>query len=182
MAETPLGITYPESGDHTRLWEHFEALATRVDNLMKVMGDLTIVYSNQQHILPRVSVAEALDPGLEVTFTNPLDVPVTIEVLFWGYMYMTENVGTIYFQVNEKEGTQPPGLVNLDGIRPERNVYPLSGATWYGSVYSARGYWQVPANATATFEARGRTTQGAEGACYVQYINGMCKILGPVAP
>ena len=34
MAETPLGLVYPESGDHTRLWEHFQALADSVDGLI----------------------------------------------------------------------------------------------------------------------------------------------------
>ncbi len=34
MAETPLGIFYPESGGHTRLWEYYQQQATDVDGLM----------------------------------------------------------------------------------------------------------------------------------------------------
>jgi hypothetical protein len=36
MPDTPLGITYPASTDHTRLWEHFQALAEDVDGLFTV--------------------------------------------------------------------------------------------------------------------------------------------------
>lgn len=32
MAETPRGIVYPESGAHTRLWEHFQTLADTTDD------------------------------------------------------------------------------------------------------------------------------------------------------
>lgn len=32
MAETPRGIIYPESNAHTRLWEHFQALASSADD------------------------------------------------------------------------------------------------------------------------------------------------------
>jgi len=34
MPTTPLGITYPQSTDHTRLWEHLQALAESVDTLL----------------------------------------------------------------------------------------------------------------------------------------------------
>lgn len=34
MGTTSLGITYPESGDHTRLWEHFETMAEDVNGLI----------------------------------------------------------------------------------------------------------------------------------------------------
>jgi hypothetical protein len=33
-AQTPLGLTYPESGDHTRLWEHFQQLAEDTDDVV----------------------------------------------------------------------------------------------------------------------------------------------------
>ena len=36
MPTTPLGITYPASTDHNRLWEHFQTLANKVDALMPV--------------------------------------------------------------------------------------------------------------------------------------------------
>lgn len=31
MGTTPRGYTYPDAGDHTRLWEHFQELATDLD-------------------------------------------------------------------------------------------------------------------------------------------------------
>ena len=31
MPQTPLGLTYPDDQGHTRLWEHFQTLATDVD-------------------------------------------------------------------------------------------------------------------------------------------------------
>lgn len=34
MPQTPLGLTYPASGDHTRLWEHFQSLAEGIDALL----------------------------------------------------------------------------------------------------------------------------------------------------
>lgn len=40
MAETPnWDITYPEAGDHTRLWEHFEELAWNVETAMNQAMD-----------------------------------------------------------------------------------------------------------------------------------------------
>ncbi|MFF9097554.1 hypothetical protein ACF1AX_31085 [Streptomyces sp. NPDC014802] len=33
---TPKGIRFPESTDHTRLWEHFQNLATDVDGLITI--------------------------------------------------------------------------------------------------------------------------------------------------
>lgn len=32
--QTPLGLTYPEAGDHTRMWEHFQTLAEDADGLL----------------------------------------------------------------------------------------------------------------------------------------------------
>lgn len=34
MPDTSLGITYPSSTDHTRMWEHFQTLAQDIDNLI----------------------------------------------------------------------------------------------------------------------------------------------------
>lgn len=38
MPDTPLGITYPASTDHTRMWEHFQTLAVDVDTLLGRKG------------------------------------------------------------------------------------------------------------------------------------------------
>ncbi|MEV7263965.1 hypothetical protein AB0N38_10480 [Micromonospora aurantiaca] len=38
MPDTPLGITYPGSTGHTRLWEHFQTLAEDVDALLARKG------------------------------------------------------------------------------------------------------------------------------------------------
>lgn len=38
MPDTPLGITYPTSTDHTRMWEHFQTLANDVDALLSRKG------------------------------------------------------------------------------------------------------------------------------------------------
>lgn len=35
MPDTPLGITYPGSGAHARLWEHFETMALDTDGLLQ---------------------------------------------------------------------------------------------------------------------------------------------------
>lgn len=39
MGTTGLGIVYPDNGDHTRLWEHFETLADDVDGLIDTDRD-----------------------------------------------------------------------------------------------------------------------------------------------
>lgn len=38
MPDTSLGITYPASTDHARVWEHFQALAQDVDTLLGRKG------------------------------------------------------------------------------------------------------------------------------------------------
>ncbi|MDW3849649.1 hypothetical protein NMK34_23835 [Micromonospora sp. BRA006-A] len=38
MPDTSLGITYPASTDHTRIWEHFQTLAQDVDDLLSRKG------------------------------------------------------------------------------------------------------------------------------------------------
>ncbi|WP_409074061.1 hypothetical protein [Micromonospora chalcea] len=38
MPDTSLGITYPSSTSHTRLWEHFQALAEDVDTILARKG------------------------------------------------------------------------------------------------------------------------------------------------
>lgn len=39
---TPLGLTYPEPGDHTRLWEHFQTLATDTDDAVRSMAEVVV--------------------------------------------------------------------------------------------------------------------------------------------
>lgn len=43
--QTPLGLTYPEPGDHTRIWEHIQTLAEEADDLIDGMflGDPGLV-------------------------------------------------------------------------------------------------------------------------------------------
>lgn len=50
---TPLGITYPEAGDHTRLWEHLQTLAEDVDDL------LTAVRAPDRSIIERSGISIA---------------------------------------------------------------------------------------------------------------------------
>lgn len=48
---TPRGITYPEAGDHTRLWEHMQTLAEDADDL------ITAMRAPDRSIIERSSVA-----------------------------------------------------------------------------------------------------------------------------
>jgi hypothetical protein len=38
MPSTPRGLTYPDAGAHTRLWEHFQALASSADTAIGAAG------------------------------------------------------------------------------------------------------------------------------------------------
>ncbi|MDX3353886.1 hypothetical protein PV703_11310 [Streptomyces sp. ME01-24h] len=44
--QTPKGITYPESTDHTRLWEHLQTLATNADSVIPGVPDVQVFTSS----------------------------------------------------------------------------------------------------------------------------------------
>lgn len=48
MGTTPRGYTYPDSTSHTRLWEHFETLATDLDNDVEALANPPICKLVQQ--------------------------------------------------------------------------------------------------------------------------------------
>lgn len=45
--QTPVGLTYPEAGDHTRLWEHFQQLAQDASAALDPEGNGSIPWSHQ---------------------------------------------------------------------------------------------------------------------------------------
>ncbi|MCT2277986.1 hypothetical protein M3G91_10150 [Micromonospora chalcea] len=58
MPDTPLGITYPASTDHTRLWEHFQDLAQDVDGLLARKG--WIAEDTRNTASPNVTTVETV--------------------------------------------------------------------------------------------------------------------------
>ena len=100
MPTTSKGLPYPSSSDHTRLWEHFQALAEALDAMIPyrvwTSDDLTVTYSGGA-------------AGLTVTFpagyftAPPVVVAVGRDRVFsWG-------VGTITASTAELTGRRLDG-------------------------------------------------------------------------
>ena len=96
MPETEHGIVYPESTDHTRLWEHFQNLAESVDALFDSIpviqagisgqsapaassggvSDVTVTFPKAFASTPRVT-GTANSPWWTVTISNVSATAVT---------------------------------------------------------------------------------------------------------
>lgn len=70
MPQTPLGLTYPASGDHTRLWEHIQALA---DDLDAILQEVKIVKSGTVSV-PLTNGEGAVDVAFATAFPSTPNV------------------------------------------------------------------------------------------------------------
>ena len=73
--QTPKGITYPESTDHTRLWEHFQTLATNVDGL------ITINSAEAEDTVSRTTTSTTYTDATNGAFSASVTVPPSGRVM-----------------------------------------------------------------------------------------------------
>jgi len=73
MATTPLGLPYPTSGDHTRLWEHLQNLADTVDALLTLPAEQAVFANGTNTITDTNSVPTGVLPSnpADASMTNP---------------------------------------------------------------------------------------------------------------
>lgn len=176
MAETPLGLTYPGSGDHTRLWEHIQSLAEDVDSiiggLLLAMGDYDPAYTNVRHDLNNVGTAEDVSPAFALSWTNPLDRDVIVKSAAYGYMYVEPGSGTTYLQVKP---TETGDVTQLNNMIHRANIPEGATSLNYSSFYCFT-YVRVAAGATADLRLWGRRTAAPDA--YVQYVKIDAMIVG----
>lgn len=89
MPVTPNGINYPASNAHTRLWEHFQTLATDTDELIAehARGNadmhLQIYAATTTDTLGRVTLSHSWGRVPNAVLIIPL-APVQAFAVFWG--------------------------------------------------------------------------------------------------
>ncbi|MER7517769.1 hypothetical protein [Streptomyces sp. NPDC126499] len=67
--QTPKGITYPESTDHNRLWEHYQTLAEDIDALITV--DSNEAEDTSSRTTTSTTFTDASGGALSTTITVP---------------------------------------------------------------------------------------------------------------
>ncbi|MCT2281552.1 hypothetical protein M3G91_28510 [Micromonospora chalcea] len=70
MPTTPLGIEYPSSVAHTRLWEHFQTLAEDVDELLALPAD-QVAGSGLTTNAVTATAFTALPNNVQAVMSNP---------------------------------------------------------------------------------------------------------------
>lgn len=88
MPDTSLGITYPASTDHTRLWEHMQALADDVNALLLrrpvlQSGSLSVAFTAQVNVVTNLTfpVAFTAAPRLVCQVVSSAGAAVRATVL-----------------------------------------------------------------------------------------------------
>lgn len=101
--QTSKGITYPESTDHTRLWEHFETLADDVNDLLTV-GD-NEAEDTSSRTTTSTSYTDASGGAFSTTITVPPSGRVMVAVRSTQRNSTTLNTITSWQAVGSTSGT-----------------------------------------------------------------------------
>jgi hypothetical protein len=120
MPQTPLGLTYPDSDGHTRLWEHLQTLADDTNDLVEETIESQQVASWVQ--AGKIAVSFSGEVFKDATITYPVAfaaTPITVVVtrgttaaafatLKWG-----ETASQCVVTVRKYDGTPLSGTVEV---------------------------------------------------------------------
>ncbi len=143
MPTTSLGLTYPASTGHTRLWEHLQTLAQNVNDLFVAKtplmgtGQLTSAYT------------------MTATMTDLAGASVTLNVPRAGASALI--VWSTDMQVQTTGSVTAYTLVNIDGVdQPQNAVWNPGGAAVGGRVTVGNSFTTTLATSGShTFKLRG---------------------------
>jgi hypothetical protein len=82
-AKTSLGLTYPLSSDHTRLWEHIQQLAADADALL-VLPDEVVASQNVQSFSGTAATFASLPTPVTASIINPRSDKSLLCHVHWG--------------------------------------------------------------------------------------------------
>jgi hypothetical protein len=155
MPTTPLGLVYPASGEHTRVWEHLQTLATGVDTLLTVPAvadsGLTVVNT----IVSGAGIWASLPTPTTVPMTNPsLTRGLLVDVRYGAWLIA--NGSAVRCSVGATGGLTIAGGVGSGGaVSYGENLYLGNQASGLSFQKYATFTCTLPANTTTTFEVLG---------------------------
>lgn len=149
MPNTPRGIPYPSSTGHTRLWEHLQALADKVDSLL---GDGSVSGAR---------IGRALEDTDSASFTAEtaiatLTVPLVSGRLYW--IRLVTRLGT------DVTGTTATVRVREDSVAGNEligDIMPWGmSSSNAGNLWIVEGEYTAAATGTKTFVATAARAAG----------------------
>ena len=120
MPDTSLGFTYPASGAHTRIWEHFQELASDINAGM--VARTPLLSTAQVSSATTLTTTMSDMPGGSVTLTTTL--PNTKAMVIWSPDFQCMTASTAV----------PYSVVAVDGVdQPQNAVFTPGGTAGAGA-------------------------------------------------
>lgn len=132
MPTTPQGIEYPDSSGHTRLWEHFQALAESVDDVVTPLVALDNPWTTYVPVWTASTTNPVLNNGTIVGRYTTLGKTVYFRVIIT--MGSTTTYGSGQYSVSLPVAAHPTGLqivntIYFDGTTRFALARIIAGAT-----------------------------------------------------
>jgi hypothetical protein len=166
-AKTGLGLTYPLSSDHTRLWEHIQQLATDADFLLDVPDPASDASTGSNTLVSAASTWATLPTNnVSVAMTNPHTSKGLLTQVSYGARLWTDQVGVRACIVATGgltivAGIGAGGAASWGEILASASINGAAGVFQYNQQHSLFTV-VLPANTTTTFTMQGmrETTTG----------------------
>ena len=147
MPSTSLGIPYPASTDHVRLWEHIQSLAQTIDDLLDVPAEASASSTGANTIT--ATTWAALPTPLSVDLTNPHPTRGLFTQVSYGAQ-LTATATDLRVCVAATGGLTIPAGIGTGGALSWGEVLYISLAT--------SGSWSLQSAFTCTLPAGTTTT------------------------
>jgi hypothetical protein len=153
MPTTPLGLVYPASGEHTRVWEHLQTLAVGVDGLLTLPNEANSGSGTGTNLITAgAAVWASLPAPTSVAMANPSLTRGLLCQVSYG-AWLIANGSAVRVCVGATGGLTIAGGPGNGGAVNWGEILFLSNQsanlTWqFAAAYTCT----LPANTTTTFE------------------------------